>query len=380
MTQLPLQPAFQAELDALATTRRPSTTRLYRFAMLRFLRFLSQSFPHLDRLSQLRRDPHLTTYLRHLCQLLPPLSKKTRYNDLICLRRLLDDLAGAAIDPAPPALLLGSDFPRLDVYLPRPLSTDDDRLLNAYLAASDDLPNAALRFIRSTGMRIGECLDLITQSLLHPAGPYWAILVPLGKLHTERSVPIDENTRATFLRLLELRRALPSAATSPFLLPRPPPRDHWYRILSAALRQASHQAGCAATHITPHQLRHSFATGMIRASISLPALMQLLGHRDIRMTLRYVQVTQTDLHREFHLARQRLASIHSMPASPVPAPASQGQPTLSAVRDTLIAARRLLETCRRNARDLHPRKTLDRLAKRFSALAAEISKLLAPPE
>jgi hypothetical protein len=43
---------------------------------------------------------------------------------------------------------------------------------------------------------------------------------------------------------------------------------------------------------------------MIRLGVSLPALMQMLGHKDIRMTMRYVQVTQRDLQREFHLARQ----------------------------------------------------------------------------
>ena len=43
--------------------------------------------------------------------------------------------------------------------------------------------------------------------------------------------------------------------------------------------------------------RHSYASEMIRLGVSLPALMQLLGHKDIRMTLRYVQVTQHDLKR-----------------------------------------------------------------------------------
>ena len=42
---------------------------------------------------------------------------------------------------------------------------------------------------------------------------------------------------------------------------------------------------------------------MVRLGVSLPALMQLLGHKDIRMTLRYVQVTQQDLQRQFQLAR-----------------------------------------------------------------------------
>ena len=41
----------------------------------------------------------------------------------------------------------------------------------------------------------------------------------------------------------------------------------------------------------------TFATEMLRLGVSLPALMQLLGHKDISMTLRYVQVTQQDLQR-----------------------------------------------------------------------------------
>ncbi|HEY6373709.1 MAG TPA: tyrosine-type recombinase/integrase [Candidatus Sulfotelmatobacter sp.] len=44
--------------------------------------------------------------------------------------------------------------------------------------------------------------------------------------------------------------------------------------------------GCA-TRLTPHRLRHSFATVMLRLGVSLPALVQVLGHKDVRMTLRY---------------------------------------------------------------------------------------------
>src|SRR5260370_25566725 len=49
--------------------------------------------------------------------------------------------------------------------------------------------------------------------------------------------------------------------------------------------------------ITCHQLRHTFATEMIRLGVSLPALMQLLGHKNIHMTMRYVKVTQSDVQR-----------------------------------------------------------------------------------
>src|ERR1700756_5267661 len=64
--------------------------------------------------------------------------------------------------------------------------------------------------------------------------------------------------------------------------------------------------------------RHSFATEMLRLGVSLPALMRLLGHKDIRMTLRYVAVTQQDLQREFHQARQNAGHLHLLPALAFP--------------------------------------------------------------
>ena len=52
---------------------------------------------------------------------------------------------------------------------------------------------------------------------------------------------------------------------------------------------------------------------MLRLGRGLPALMQLLGHKDIPMTLRYAQVTQLDLQREFHTGRQRAAQPRAAP-------------------------------------------------------------------
>jgi hypothetical protein len=57
---------------------------------------------------------------------------------------------------------------------------------------------------------------------------------------------------------------------------------------------------------------------MLRLGVSLPALLQLLGHKDIRMTLRYLQINQQDLQREFHVARKNAAHRHLIP--PITAP------------------------------------------------------------
>src|SRR5207244_13576325 len=71
--------------------------------------------------------------------------------------------------------------------------------------------------------------------------------------------------------------------------------------------RAGQRAGCS-QRITPHRLRHTYASEMVRLGVSLPAVMQLLGHKDIRMTMRYVQVTQVDLDRK----STRLNSSHQI--------------------------------------------------------------------
>src|SRR6516225_3867495 len=66
-------------------------------------------------------------------------------------------------------------------------------------------------------------------------------------------------------------------------------RRAWgHRTLHRALATAAKRAGCSGP-VSPHRLRHSFATEMLRLGVGLPSLMQLLGHKDIRMTLRYVE-------------------------------------------------------------------------------------------
>jgi integrase/recombinase XerD len=59
----------------------------------------------------------------------------------------------------------------------------------------------------------------------------------------------------------------------------------------------------------PHRFRHTFASDMVRAGVSLPALMQLMGHADIETTLLYVQVTPQD----FYLQYTRAVAQHIRP-------------------------------------------------------------------
>jgi site-specific recombinase XerD len=274
--------------------------------------------------------------------------------------------------PLQPNLIRREDFPPRPRCLPRSLSPEDDQHLQQQLRHTDDLESNALLLARFTGIRIGECIDLPVDCLRQVSQDQWALHVPLGKLLTEREVPVDEATRRILDRILALRALFrPSRLEKPpgYLLPRRH-RSHgrWYAILRQILADAARGAGCT-TSVTPHRLRHSFATSMLRLGVSLPALMQLLGHKDIRMTMRYLDVTQQDLQREFHYARQRAASLHPIPKLPLPQTTTPKRVDLAAIRNAIAAVRHLLQLFRLELQDPNARRKLHRLSQRLLTLS-----------
>jgi site-specific recombinase XerD len=374
----PLAAALQARVRLLATTLRPGTVAGYRHTVKLFLAALNAAFPEIRLPSQLRRDPHVLGYLEHLWKRRAqgsgrPLTSHTRGQHVIRLRHLFELLADHPHPPRP-GLWRSEDIPKLDQLLPRPLAPGDDAALLAQLRRQSDLLSNALLLVRLTGMRIGESADLAPECLRHLGEDHWSIHVPLGKLHSERWVPVDEEIRGVVARLLFLR-TLPPAAEPEFLLPRPKGRTVLCNDLRAALRDAAQQAGIAA-RIVPHQLRHTYATEMLRAGVSLPALMKLLGHRTANMTLRYVQITQQDLQREFHLARQN--PRHFIPLPAALAVADPGAADASSVLDRIQATMRVLDLYRLQT-PAADSKQLTLLARRLLRIRAVFQKVSSAP-
>src|SRR5260370_494750 len=164
---------FDTHIQTLTTTLRPHTISTYRVAARRFLSYLQTDFPQVLGLSELRRDPHLFGWFRRLCEQDPPLSKRTRQQYLLDLRRLLHDLASAG-HPLQPGLILREDFPPQPQYLPRALSPEYDRQLQHELCRTNDLLSNALLLTRATGIRIGECIHLALDSLRPLGQNQWA--------------------------------------------------------------------------------------------------------------------------------------------------------------------------------------------------------------
>lgn len=369
-----LEEIFQTQIRILALTLRPGTVDGYRGTAHRFLAYLRTAFPLLRQPSDLRRNPHLTGWFISLCEQQPPLCNKSRCNYLLLLRRLFHDLAANGHAFASDLVVPG-DFPPLPRYLPRALSPQDDEQLQAHLRDCKDLQTQALLLTRLTGMRIGECAHL-SQDCLRELGPdAWALHIPLGKLHTERLVPADEQVREIVARILLLRFQDPdiaAPATKNFLLPRRGQSTGLCKLLRLALAEAAQHANCSC-HVTPHQLRHTYATELIRLGVSLPALKELLGHKDIRMTMRYVDVTQLDLQREFHAARRNAEESHRVPVLALPNVAITAG--LPAIRQGITAIRHIMEMYRRQLRDDKARRKLQRLDRRLLAVDTEVAKL-----
>ena len=223
-------------------------------------------------------------------------------------------------------------------------------------------------------MRIGECVDL-SLDCLRPLGPdQWVLHVPLGKLGTERWVPVDSVVCQIVHRLRSLRP--PQAPDlGCLLLPRKRGRYLLIRRIRAALQDAAGAAGIK-VRIVPHQFRHTYASEMLRAGVSLPAVVKLLGHKSPRMTLQYLEITQQDLQREFHLARSQ--PRHIAPPPRVPSSISPPRADLASLIDSLRAAQHVLEMFRRSVAQTSARRLLDHLANRLVKIVTEAKKLDTP--
>jgi len=365
----PLAPLFERSSESLTTALGDASQRQYLATWRSFLRYLKAHHPDVRTLEQLERDPHVLGWLAELKMRMPPLAKNTRAIVIIRLRRLFEDLAWTQRLPALSHLIRLDDIPRKERKLPRALTPEQDELIQNELKRRNDLASNLLLLQRHTGMRLGECLDLSLDCLLSPGAGQSAILVPLGKLQTERLVPVDSFVCELVDRLRALR---PDDATDNFLIGRPRARETMIRAFRACLREVTAAVGIN-TRIVPHQFRHTYATEMLMAGVTFAGIMQLLGHSSPHMTLVYLKLTQPDLQREYRAALAYPRHLVPLPRLPLSAHTDgAGLPTLL---DSLRAAQHVLEMFRRAVTDDSTRRLLNRLGNRLTKIMAELSKV-----
>ncbi|CAN5279038.1 tyrosine recombinase [soil metagenome] len=193
------------------------------------------------------------------------------------------------------------DAPKQGRSLPRVLSREEVvRLIDA-AAARDGAVGARLsciiELIYASGLRISECLGLPLAAVARDP----AYLIVKGKGGKERLAPLNEPARLAIKAYLPLRLGFfpKGAKDSPWLFPsRGATGRLTPRRLSQLLEEAAVAAGIDRQRVSPHVLRHAFATHLLEGGADLRTVQKLLGHADIATTQIYT-----------HVAGDRLAQV-----------------------------------------------------------------------
>jgi integrase/recombinase XerD len=272
-----------------------ATLESYSRDLLRYADFMDQ---HGQRTASAEDTPLL---LKHLIQLRHEgLGARSRARHLVALRGFYRFLVQEKLLALDPAKLL--DIPKTTLKLPDVLSVEEVRcLLNAPdTRTPQGIRDAAmLEVLYAAGLRVSELTSLKLQDTHLDAG----FVRVFGKGSKERIVPIGQYAREKVLFFLEHARSrLLKNRTSPYLFVaragRPMTRQGFWKLLRAYASKAG-----LLKKVTPHSLRHSFASHLLEGGADLRAVQMMLGHADISTTQIYTHVTKDrlrELHRKFH--------------------------------------------------------------------------------
>jgi integrase len=310
--------------SAISGTHERSTMDGIAIRLGHFGRHLAAVDPGLDSLAGLDRQRHIETYLAATAVATAlrrgqPIGAGEQRNRIITLGRFLADITEWEWPDAPARrLVFTRDIPKLPRPLPRYLPADAGRLIGEALEASPNRLFAdALLLARATGVRIGELLDLELDCVHEVPGTGAWLKIPLGKLDSERMVPLDDDAVALIDRIAATRspgRPLKHPKTgrpAEFLL------THFGKRVSAQALRDELARACETAGLpkaTPHQLRHSWATALINAGCSLQALMVMLGHTSAAMSLRYARLFDSTVRADYERAIAQAKTILTVPS------------------------------------------------------------------
>ncbi len=273
----------------------PNTREAYGRDLIRFAAFMR------DAGFQGYADADPAVILKYLIDLRRQgLEARSRARHLVSLRGFFRFLRHEKMIPSDPTRLI--DLPKSGLHLPAVISIGDIRRL---LAAPDEKQPkgkrdaAMLELLYAAGLRVSELVLLDLKHLNLEAG----FVRVVGKGAKERIVPIGRQAQAVLQVYLQSGRPLIlKNRVSPYVFVarqgRPMTRQGFWKLI----KKYALQAGINAP-ISPHTIRHSFASHLLEGGADLRAVQIMLGHADIATTQIYTHVTAERLkavHRRFH--------------------------------------------------------------------------------
>ena len=288
---------IEAFLEMLSAERgaAKNTLAAYRRDLVDYASALSAkglSFDNADRSA-------ISAYLAVLKQV--GLSTATSARRLSALRQFHQFLVSERIRPDDPTRII--EGPKRTRHLPRTLSIEAvDDLIKAAESLAEDGKVDGLRtrclieVLYATGLRVSELVSLPVQSAIGDP----RVLIVRGKGGRERMVPLGASARAAIIDYLcvrpvfltQARRAL----AEKFLFPSDGIEGHLTRQrFGQILKEIACIAGIDPKSVSPHSLRHAFASHLLERGADLRSVQQMLGHADISTTQIYTHVLEARL-------------------------------------------------------------------------------------
>lgn len=235
-------------------------------------------------------------YVESLAEL--GLKPATSARRLSALRQLHGFLYGEGLRADNPATVLTG--PKRGRPLPKVLSIGEvDRLL---AAAREGVADAAVPFLRrfqaarmtallellyATGLRVSELMALPATAIR----PNTLMLAIRGKGGKERLVPLTDAAKTAVAAWRAMLEETAGDKPSPWLFPAESASGHLPRqVFARDLKAVAGRAGIAADRVSPHVLRHAFASHLLQNGADLRVVQQLLGHADVATTQIYTHV------------------------------------------------------------------------------------------
>lgn len=237
---------------------------------------------------------HILDFLTYLKE--QGLNTRSTSRTLISIRQFFKFLLTEKFIESDPTFLIRT--PKTKRVLPEALSLEDvEKLLSSPDESSPEgiRDKSMLELLYATGIRVSELVELRLNDVNFELG----YIIAYGKGSKQRIVPIGEKAKIKLREYLDTSRPkLLKSRTSPHLfvtrLGRKMTRQGFWKIIKAYSRKSG-----LTKKISPHTLRHSFATHLLERGADLRAIQVMLGHSDISTTQIYT-----------HVERERLKEVH----------------------------------------------------------------------
>tara|TARA_Y100001970_G_C14259923_1_gene879526 strand:- start:24364 stop:25335 length:972 start_codon:yes stop_codon:yes gene_type:complete len=233
------------------------------------------------------------------------LSHRTAVRRLSSIRQFCSFLLSEQIRDDDPSQAI--DGPKVRPALPKVLSESEvTNLLTASKRRCEDLTltsigradvyrfDALLELLYASGLRVSELVSLPLSSLIKDT----RVLIVKGKGGRERMVPVGKPATVSILRYLEYRHFHDRVGTSKYLFPSRGGSGHLTRNrFFQVLKSVAESAGLTASKVSPHVLRHAFASHLLANGADLRSVQKMLGHADISTTQIYTHVLDERLNK-----------------------------------------------------------------------------------